>query len=201
MMKTPIVTDMKVIPVAGYDSMLLSLSGCHAPYYTRNLVILKDNSGNTGVGEVHGGLAIKQSLEAAIPFVVGRPIGEYRQIIGNLAGVHNKTANAESLQNLDLSKLKDIVHGETAIEAALLDLMGKFLGCPACDLLGDGRQRSDVTILGYLFYIEDTKKTDLPYIDESSSSNPWYRIRRKPHMTPASIVEEARLLGLSFGDR
>lgn len=131
MMKTPIVTDMKVIPVAGYDSMLLSLSGCHAPYYTRNLVILKDNSGNTGVGEVHGGLAIKQSLEAAIPFVVGRPIGEYRQIIGNLAGVHNKTANAESLQNLDLSKLKDIVHGETAIEAALLDLMGKFLGCPA----------------------------------------------------------------------
>lgn len=199
MMKTPIVTDMKVIPVAGYDSMLLSLSGCHAPYYTRNLVILKDNSGNTGVGEVHGGLAIKQSLEASIPFVVGRPIGEYRQIIGNLAGVHNKTANAESLQNLDLSKLKDIVHGETAIEAALLDLMGKFLGCPACDLLGDGRQRSDVTILGYLFYIEDTKKTDLPYIDESSSSNPWYRIRRKPHMTPASIVEEAEALHEVYG--
>ena len=76
MTNTPIVTDMKVIRVAGYDSLLLSLSGAHAPFYTRNLVILKDNSGNTGVGEVHGGVAIKESLEAAIPFVVGKPIGD-----------------------------------------------------------------------------------------------------------------------------
>lgn len=199
MMKTPIVTEMKVIPVAGHDSMLLSLSGCHAPFFTRNLVILKDNSGNTGVGEVHGGTAIMKSLEAAIPFVVGKPIGEYRRIIGELFVRHNTTADSESLQNLDLSKLKDIVHGETAIEAALLDLMGKFLNCPACDLLGDGRQRDYVTILGYLFYIEDKAKTDLPYIDESFSSNPWYKIRRLPHMTPADIVEEAYALSQVYG--
>lgn len=199
MMNTPIVTDMKVIPVAGYDSLLLSLSGAHAPFYTRNLVILKDNSGNTGVGEVHGGVAIKESLESAIPFVVGKPIGEYRQIIGSLYAAHNRNANAESLQNLDLSKLKDIVHGETAIEAALLDLMGKFLNCPACELLGDGKQRDDVTILGYLFYIEDRTKTDLPYIDESSSKNPWYKIRRNRHMTPESIVEEAQALAEVYG--
>lgn len=199
MMKTPIVTEMKVIPVAGHDSMLLSLSGCHAPFFTRNLVMLKDSSGNTGVGEVHGGTAILKSLEAAIPFVVGKPIGEYRRIIGELFVRHNTTADSESLQNLDLSKLKDIVHGETAVEAALLDLMGKFLNCPACDLLGDGRQRDYVTILGYLFYIEDKAKTDLPYIDESSSSNPWYKIRRLPHMTSADIVEEAHALSQVYG--
>ena len=38
---TPIVTEMQVIPVAGYDSMLMTLSGAHAPWFTRNLVILK----------------------------------------------------------------------------------------------------------------------------------------------------------------
>ncbi|MBR1938816.1 MAG: glucarate dehydratase [Spirochaetales bacterium] len=199
MTNTPIVTDMKVIPVAGYDSLLLSLSGAHAPFYTRNLVILKDNSGNTGVGEVHGGVAIKESLEAAIPFVVGKPIGDYRKIISTLFDAHNRIANSESLQNLDLSKLKDIVHGETAIEAALLDLMGKFLNCPVCDLLGDGRQRDDITILGYLFYIEDKNKTDLPYIDESDSKNPWYQIRRNRSMTPDAIVREAQALYDVYG--
>ena len=56
--KTPVITKMEVIPVAGYDSMLLSISGCHSPYFTRNIVILEDSSGNTGLGEVHGGDAI-----------------------------------------------------------------------------------------------------------------------------------------------
>ena len=51
----PRVTEMKVIPVAGQDSMLLNLSGAHAPFFTRNLVILTDSAGNTGVGEVPGG--------------------------------------------------------------------------------------------------------------------------------------------------
>lgn len=47
---TPVVTAMQVIPVAGHDSMLMNLSGAHAPFFTRNIVIIKDNSGHTGVG-------------------------------------------------------------------------------------------------------------------------------------------------------
>lgn len=31
-MTTPKVTEMKVIPVAGYDSMEMTLSGAHAPF-------------------------------------------------------------------------------------------------------------------------------------------------------------------------
>ena len=50
----PTVTEMRVIPVAGRDSMLLNLSGAHAPFFTRNVIILKDNAGHTGVGEVPG---------------------------------------------------------------------------------------------------------------------------------------------------
>ena len=52
---TPVVTEMQVIPVAGYDSMLMTLSGAHAPWFTRNLVILKDSAGHTGIVEIHGG--------------------------------------------------------------------------------------------------------------------------------------------------
>lgn len=55
--QTPRVTRMQVIPVAGHDSMLLNLCGAHAPFFTRNLVILADSAGRTGVGEVPGGRA------------------------------------------------------------------------------------------------------------------------------------------------
>src|SRR6266404_806384 len=77
----PIVTDMTVIPVAGRDSMLLNLSGAHAPFFTRNIVILKDSSGRTGVGEVPGGEKIRQVLEECHPFVVGEKIASYQRIL------------------------------------------------------------------------------------------------------------------------
>lgn len=52
---TPVVTSMQIIPVAGHDSMLMNLSGAHAPFFTRNIVVIKDNSGHTGVGEIPAG--------------------------------------------------------------------------------------------------------------------------------------------------
>ena len=196
----PVVTEMLVIPVAGNDSMLLSLSGAHAPFFTRNIVVIKDSSGNTGLGEVHGGEAITQALEESTPFVIGRQISEYRSILKTLTDRHNARArNSEGLQNLSLSNLKDVVHSETAIESALLDLWGKFLNMPVCDLLGDGRQRKDVVVLGYLFYQADKTRTDLPYIDESGSDNPWFRIRRKAAMDSKAIVEQAQALQEYYG--
>lgn len=200
--RSPVVTEMKVIPVAGNDSMLLSLSGAHAPFFTRNIVILSDSSGNTGVGEVHGGEAILKNLEESIPSVVGRRISEYRSIVTSLTDRHNRQyRNSEGLQNLSLSNLKNVVHSETAIESALLDLWGKHLNLPVCDLIGDGRQRDDVVILGYLFYQADRRKTDLPYIDESHSDNPWFRIRRHEAMDSDAIVEQARTLKEHYGFR
>lgn len=196
----PVVTEMLVIPVAGNDSMLLSLSGAHAPFFTRNIVILKDSSGNTGLGEVHGGEAITQALEESVPFVVGRQISEYRSILKTLTDRHNtRSRNSEGLQNLSLANLKDVVHSETAVESALLDLWGKFLNMPVCELLGDGRQRDDVVVLGYLFYQADKKKTDLPYIDESASDNPWFRVRRNAAMDSSAIVEQAQALKEYYG--
>ncbi len=82
---TPVVTTMQVIPVAGHDSMLMNLSGAHAPYFTRNIVIIKDNAGHTGVGEIPGGEKIRQTLEDAIPLVVGKTLGEYKNVLGACA--------------------------------------------------------------------------------------------------------------------
>src|ERR1700691_2339074 len=78
---SPKVTEMQVVPVAGHDSMLLNLSGAHAPFFTRNLVILTDNSGHTGVGEVPGGEKIRQTLEDARPLVVGQTIGACTNVL------------------------------------------------------------------------------------------------------------------------
>ena len=56
---TPSVTGMQVIPVAGYDSMLLNLAGAHGPFFTRNLVILTDSAGHAGIAEVPGSESIR----------------------------------------------------------------------------------------------------------------------------------------------
>jgi glucarate dehydratase len=74
---SPHVTNMRVIPVAGNDSMLLNLSGAHAPFFTRNVVVLTDDAGHTGAGEVPGGEKIRQVLEEAGSAIVGRAIASY----------------------------------------------------------------------------------------------------------------------------
>src|SRR5262245_39029266 len=158
----PIVTEMLVVPVAGHDSMLLNLSGAHGPFFTRNIVILKDNAGRTGVGEVPGGARIRQTLEDARPLVIGRPIGTYNNVLNEVRKrFGHRDAGGRGTQTFDL---RTTIHAVTALEAALLDLLGKFLGVPVAALLGEGQQRDAVETLGYLFYIGDRSKTDLPYL-------------------------------------
>ena len=78
---TPTITALRVIPVAGRDSMLLNLSGAHGPFFTRNLLILSDSAGRTGVGEVPGGEKIRQTLEDARELVVGQPLGAQQRLL------------------------------------------------------------------------------------------------------------------------
>lgn len=200
---TPVVTEMLVIPVAGRDSMLMTLSGAHAPFFTRNLVIIKDSAGHTGLGEIHGGDYTCQALKSCIPLVVGRPVGMYRSILDSIhkASTRSSEDDGEGIQSLDISKLKFVVKAEWAIECALLDLLGQYLDLPMCQLLGDGKQRSRVEPLGYLFYVSDKKKADLPYLDESGSTDPWFRLRREEMLTPERIVEQACVLQEKYGFR
>lgn len=186
---TPKIVEMQVIPVAGRDSMLLNLSGAHAPYFTRNIVIIKDSSGNTGVGEVPGGEKIRQTLEDAKQYVIGQSIGNYKNIMNVVHQTfRDRDAGGRGLQTFDL---RTTIHVVTAIEAALLDLLGKFLDVPVAALLGDGQQRDAVKVLGYLFYIANPDKTDLPYYRNQQADNEWYRVRHEEAMTPEAIVKLA----------
>src|SRR5215472_10809500 len=164
---TPRVTAMRVVPVAGLDSMLLNLSGAHGPYFIRNLVLLEDNAGHTGVGEVPGGEAIRAVLEESQPLVVGTHIGDRERVL-EFVGQRfaNLDAEGRGVQTYDQ---RVAIHAMTAIESALLDLLGKYLDLPVAALLGDGQQRSRVDVLGYLFFVGDRKRTPLPYRTEADS--------------------------------
>ena len=128
--RSPRVTEMRVVPVAGRDSMLLNLSGAHGPYFTRNLVILTDEAGNTGVGEVPGGEKIRKVLEEAAPLVIGREIAAYNAILNKVRQrFADRDAQGRGQQTFDL---RVTIHAMTAIESALLDLLGQFLGVAGC---------------------------------------------------------------------
>ncbi|MEH2922486.1 glucarate dehydratase [Samsonia erythrinae] len=194
---TPVITHMQVIPVAGHDSMLLNLSGAHAPYFTRNIVILKDNAGNTGVGEVPGGEKICQTLEEASALVIGKTLGEYKNVMTAVrAQFAERDAGGRGLQTFDL---RTTIHVVTAIEAAMLDLLGQFLNVSVASLLGDGQQRDAVEMLGYLFYIGDRNKTDLPYQSQSNEKCDWYRLRHEEALTPEAIVRLAEAAYEKYG--
>ena len=185
----PVVTSMRVIPVAGHDSMLLNLSGAHAPFFTRNIVILTDNAGHTGAGEVPGGEKIRQVLEDASSLVTGKSIAAYR---GILTSVRQAFADRDSAgRGVQTFDLRVTIHAVTAIEAALLDLLGQLLDLPVAALLGDGQQRKQVEVLGYLFYIGDRTATDLPYRSEPDAAADWQRLRHEVALTPGSIVRLA----------
>ena len=194
----PVITRMEVYPVAGPDSMELNLSGAHAPYFTRNVVILRDSDGRVGCGEVPGGTKITNALIESIPFVTGSRVPDYRNTLLRVKKMLDSKGEKDE-RGLQTFDLRTGVHVLTAIEAPCLDLLGQFLGMPVCDLLGEGRQRNEVRYLGYLFFTGDRKKTDLPYMDESDSDCDWYRIRNEEIMTPEKVVEAAEAVQKKYG--
>ena len=194
---TPSITHIRVIPVAGHDGMLMNLSGAHGPFFTRNIVILTDSSGRTGVGEVPGGEKIRQTLQDAEALIVGQPIGNYNAILNRMREAFAARDSAgRGQQTFDL---RVAIHAVTAVESALLDLLGQFLNVPVAALLGDGQQRSSVAVLGYLFYVGDRTQTDLPYISEPDAADDWQRLRHEKAMDAAAIVRLAEATHARYG--
>ncbi len=200
MSATPTITQLQAIPVAGRDGMLLNLSGAHAPFFTRNLLILSDSAGRTGVGEVPGGEKIRQTLEDATPLVVGQPLGQVQRVLNRVRERYaDRDAGGRGLQTFDL---RTTIHAVTAIESALLDLLGQELGVPVAALLGEGQQRDAVEMLGYLFYVGDRTRTGLPYAspaDEAADADDWCRLRHEPAMDARAVVRLAEAARARYG--
>ena len=195
--RSPRIAAMRIVPVAGQDSMLLNLSGAHAPYFTRNLIILTDDEGRTGVGEVPGGEKIRKVLEEARPLVVGRSIASYRIILSEVRQCFaGRDAAGRGLQTFDL---RVTIHALTAIESGCLDLLGQFLGLPVAALLGEGPQRAIVPVLGYLFFVGDSSKTGMNYRRGGNAGNAWFRVRDEEALTPEAIVRQAEAAHMRYG--
>ena len=132
---TPVVVSLRAIPVAGRDGMLLNLSGAHAPFFTRNLLILTDSAGHTGIGEVPGGQKIEQTLNDAAELVVGQPLGRWQAVLRSVRErFADRDRGGRGQQTFDL---RTTIHACAALESALLDLLGQHLGVPVAALLGD----------------------------------------------------------------
>jgi glucarate dehydratase len=194
---TPRITDLRVIPVAGRDGMLLNLSGAHGPFFTRNILILSDSAGRTGVGEVPGGEKIRQTLEDARALVVGQAIGSQQQVLQNVQRQFaDRDAGGRGQQTFDL---RTTIHAVTAIESALLDLLGQHLEVPVAALLGEGQQREAVDMLGYLFFVGAKSKTYWPYASEPGAPDAWSRVRHEEALTPETIVRQAEAAHARYG--
>jgi glucarate dehydratase len=201
---SPVITSMRVIPVAGRDSMLLNLCGAHGPYFTRNLVLLTASDGRTGMGEVPGGDGILKALQASVTLVVGTEVARYQRTLqamraGHGGSGHQVTSSAEQAllrqpHEINL-RFENVV---TAVEAALLDLLGQHLGVGVCELLGAGRQRDRVPMLAYLFYVGDSTRTDLPYAPPGRGDD-WHAMRTRPAMTSAAIADLADSAAARYG--
>ena len=194
---TPVVTRMQVVPVAGHDGMLLNLSGVHGPFFTRNIVILTDSAGRTGVGEVPGGEKIRQTLEDARALIEGQAVGDYNRLLNAMRQQFaDRDSGGRGNQTFDL---RITIHAVTAVESALLDLLGQHLNVPVCALLGQGQQRARVQMLGYLFYVGDRTQTDLPYRSEPEQSDDWLRLRHEKAMTASDVVRLAEAAQARYG--
>ena len=108
----------------------------------------------------------------------------------------DRDAGGRGLQTFDL---RATIHAVAAVETALLDLFGQFVGLPVAALLGGGQQRNAVEMLGYLFFVGDRKKTDLAYREEPDSKIAWRRLRHEEALTPNAVVRLAEAAHDHYG--
>jgi glucarate dehydratase len=200
---SPSVLDVHVIPVAGHDSMLLRASGPHSPYSTRTLVLLRDSTGRVGIGEIPYSRWILRALHMVTVLVGGteidrynRTLGVVRESLGCAQAARGGLASAAQVREADLH-MENVI---TAIEAALLDLLGQYLGMPACELLGSGRQRAFVPLLASLHFIGDCRFSGLPYCRDAGTTG-WYRLRHEEALSSLAIVELAAASADRYGFR
>jgi len=145
------IVDLQVHSIAIADPPLRSSYGLHAPYALRTLLELKSEDGITGISETHGGDAIAQAFDQLREQIVGTDA--YR-LAGNLLPMIDASAPGDRSQTYHVpgeNPLDASARLYSAIEIACLDLIGKSIGKPVCDLLG-GRARSEVPFSAYPFY-------------------------------------------------
>lgn len=180
------ITKVHITPVAVPDVPVLNVKGVHQPVFLRSIIELTTENGLVGLSETYGARRTLDGLRKSADALIGLDIFDLNglahrvdEALPNAGGVNAPTALADH-------KLVDVVYG--AFEVALLDLQGKQLGRPVCDLLG-GAIRDSIPFAGYLFF-KFAKPADQPGEDMFGEV-----------MTPDAMVEEARCFIADHGFR
>lgn len=147
------ITELILHPIAIADPPLRSSYGLHAPFALRTIVELKSDSGITGIAETYGGDGPLAALEAARQHVVGTDPFQLSSLYRALSRSDNTVVGDRSQTYLVPGENPLDVQSRTfaALEIAALDMIGKAVGKPVCDVIG-GRVRDEVSFSAYLFY-------------------------------------------------
>jgi glucarate dehydratase len=130
--------------------------------------------------------------------VIGKPLSAYNNILN---AVRIQLGNETDVRGVQTFDQRVTVHVVTAIESALLDLLGQFLDVPVAALLGEGQQRLSVDVLGYLFFVGDRTKTDLGYRVEDDAEDDWLRLRNEQALTTEEVLRLAEAVRGRYGFR
>jgi glucarate dehydratase len=125
------ITGVRITPVALPDPPILASSGCHGPYFLRNVIELQTDEGIVGIGETHGGEEVTGNLERCRQLVIGQSAFAYRRFAAELRKISNSSYSG--------------------IELACLDAIGRATGRRLCELLG-GPVQERIEFAAYLFY-------------------------------------------------
>jgi glucarate dehydratase len=147
------ITELILSPIAIADPPLRSSYGLHAPFALRTIVEMKSDSGITGIAETYGGDGPLAALETARQHVVGMDPFQLSSLYRALSRSDNTIVGDRSQTYLVPGENPLDVQSRTfaALEIAALDMIGKAVGKPVCDVVG-GRVRDEVSFSAYLFY-------------------------------------------------
>lgn len=194
------ISSLKLHSIAIADPPLRSSYGLHAPWALRTIVELETDDGIRGISETYGGDRPREALEAARPVVIGRDpfqlAGLYEQMCADPA--RGRYAGGDRSQTW-------LVPGENpldqnnrtfaAVEIACLDIIGKAVNQPVCEVIG-GRVRDRVPFSAYLFYKHRGGGGDGRYEDEYGEVlDPQAGVRECRQMVEQYGFREIKLKG------
>ena len=148
------IVELRVHPIAIADPPLRSSYGLHQPYALRTVLELVSDEGPVGIAETHGGDAITAGFRALQGRVLGsdpfRLAGLLIDLVeGEVVGTSLDRSQTFHVPGENPLDMKQRLY--SALEIAALDLCGRALRKPVCDLLG-GRVRDEVAFSAYPFY-------------------------------------------------
>ena len=182
---TPSLTGLRVVPVAGRDSMLLNLSGAHGPFFTRNLLILPTRRTASSSCRARA----YQNAPDALELVVGSRSARTRA-----AAYCREVRRRDSGGRGQHTSTCDDIHAVTSIESA-----ARLLATPRCAVaaLSAGHIATSQMLATFSTWAQG--KTDFP-TPATPTRRHWLRLRHEEALTPVCFACEAAHALYGFND-